>query len=222
MKWSLIYFFFISVVPTTTGVYKPIVKRKRKRTAFTTDQVLALENIFYKRPYISREERQVLMENLQVSDKAIKVWFQNRRLKVKKEKEEQEIESSGCETIDIKETNSLAYVEAQIYKADEFGYVTLDDRAINELVNVIDNFLPRDTDLGCLDSETSFYGNRLCSVSESECSVFHEPISPAGSDGTSQEDLIHKWERFEAIEPKKSLQNLLNMHKQCKDLPIVH
>ncbi|RVE43624.1 hypothetical protein evm_011708 [Chilo suppressalis] len=78
----------ISFVYGADGEYKPLIKRKRNRRAFTTSQIAVLEEQFLKRPYVSPQERQFLCNKLQISDKIIKVWFQNRRTKEKREKQE--------------------------------------------------------------------------------------------------------------------------------------
>ncbi|XP_075034358.1 uncharacterized protein LOC142095300 [Mixophyes fleayi] len=61
---------------------------RRLRTAFTTDQITTLENTFQKHRYLGASERRKLAAKLQLSEVQIKTWFQNRRMKHKREIQE--------------------------------------------------------------------------------------------------------------------------------------
>lgn len=58
---------------------------KRARTAYTSDQLKELEMEFGQSQYISRTKRIELADRLKLTDRQIKIWFQNRRMKQKKE-----------------------------------------------------------------------------------------------------------------------------------------
>uniref|UniRef100_A0A0M3I3W9 Homeobox domain-containing protein n=2 Tax=Ascaris TaxID=6251 RepID=A0A0M3I3W9_ASCLU len=59
-------------------------KTRRARTAFTYEQLVALENKFKSTRYLSVCERLSLAVALQLSETQVKIWFQNRRTKWKK------------------------------------------------------------------------------------------------------------------------------------------
>ncbi|XP_050349528.1 uncharacterized protein LOC126772966 [Nymphalis io] len=58
---------------------------KRYRSAFTTEQINYLENEYKKFPYIKNTNRKEVANKLKISEKAVKIWFQNRRMKEKRE-----------------------------------------------------------------------------------------------------------------------------------------
>nr|UYM80467.1 homeobox protein Engrailed [Phoronopsis harmeri] len=57
---------------------------KRPRTAFTADQLQRLKKEFEENRYLTEHRRQNLAAELKLNESQIKIWFQNKRAKLKK------------------------------------------------------------------------------------------------------------------------------------------
>uniref|UniRef100_G1NKR4 Homeobox domain-containing protein n=1 Tax=Meleagris gallopavo TaxID=9103 RepID=G1NKR4_MELGA len=65
-------------------------KAKRVRTIFTSDQLARLEKEFARQQYMVGTERCLLASALHLTEEQVKVWFQNRRIKWRKQSLEQQ------------------------------------------------------------------------------------------------------------------------------------
>uniref|UniRef100_A0A8C7VTZ0 Homeobox domain-containing protein n=1 Tax=Oncorhynchus mykiss TaxID=8022 RepID=A0A8C7VTZ0_ONCMY len=82
------------VVPRAPSTYNQVVGddsdgeyalHRRMRTKFTSDQICRLERTFNKHKYLGTTQRRKIAEKMKLSETQVKTWFQNRRMKLKRE-----------------------------------------------------------------------------------------------------------------------------------------
>ncbi|PIK44122.1 putative hematopoietically-expressed homeobox protein HHEX-like [Apostichopus japonicus] len=76
-------------------IQRPLHKRKGGQVRFSNDQTMELEKKFENQKYLSPPERKKLAKLLQLSERQVKTWFQNRRAKWRRLK--QEVPADGKE-----------------------------------------------------------------------------------------------------------------------------
>ena len=83
---------FFKLIPALADIWLLQRKRDRKRrprTIFNPDQLKKLEVAFKKNPYIDKKDRKKLAKALRLDERQVKVWFQNRRAKDRRNGEEE-------------------------------------------------------------------------------------------------------------------------------------
>ncbi|GCC35745.1 homeobox protein Nkx-2.3 [Chiloscyllium punctatum] len=75
---------------------RPKQKQRRKpRVLFSQAQVFELERRFKQQRYLSAPEREHLANTLKLTSTQVKIWFQNRRYKCKRQRQDKSLEIAG-------------------------------------------------------------------------------------------------------------------------------
>jgi len=69
---------------SSSGTSSSLADDKRPRTAFSSDQLQKLRHEFQANRYLTEERRRHLSRELGLNENQIKIWFQNKRAKLKK------------------------------------------------------------------------------------------------------------------------------------------
>lgn len=70
-------------------------QRRKPRVLFSQTQVFELERRFKQQRYLSAPEREHLANSLKLTSTQVKIWFQNRRYKCKRQRQDKSLELAG-------------------------------------------------------------------------------------------------------------------------------
>ncbi|KAK0055328.1 hematopoietically-expressed homeobox protein hhex-like isoform X1 [Biomphalaria pfeifferi] len=108
---------------------RPLHKRKGGQVRFSNDQTVELEKKFEGHKYLSPPERKKLAKSLQLTERQVKTWFQNRRAKWRRLKQESpSVESSSHNDQEDKVYSSYSSRGSREHSGDNFS----DDAAEEE------------------------------------------------------------------------------------------
>uniref|UniRef100_UPI00358E49AD homeobox protein Nkx-2.5-like isoform X2 n=1 Tax=Myxine glutinosa TaxID=7769 RepID=UPI00358E49AD len=85
--------------PSSPGEERPSRPRQRRkpRVLFSQAQVFELERRFKQQRYLSAPEREHLAALLKLTSTQVKIWFQNRRYKCKRQRQDRSLELHQCQ-----------------------------------------------------------------------------------------------------------------------------
>ncbi|TNM92089.1 hypothetical protein fugu_019101 [Takifugu bimaculatus] len=93
---------------------------RRPRTAFTAEQICSMERAFKRNAYLGTQDKAELCKKLNLSDKQIRNWFQNRRMKLKRTM--QDALAHACQANAVPQL--LHYPELQAYRPGPYPRFT--------------------------------------------------------------------------------------------------
>lgn len=95
--------------------------RRKPRVLFSQAQVYELERRFKQQRYLSAPEREHLAQLLKLTSQQVKIWFQNRRYKMKRQQQDKNLELSAAHCgqlalAGIGEMEDLSFFVSQVFE----------------------------------------------------------------------------------------------------------
>ena len=110
-------------------------KKRKPRALFSHSQVYELERTFSVRKYLTAHEREQLATVLKLTETQIKIWFQNRRYKCKRQRKEEIKLRRDCDITDDEITKTLSFTPTFLLPANGPGLPTI--QAIGQPTQII-------------------------------------------------------------------------------------
>nr|XP_046223974.1 ventrally expressed dharma/bozozok antagonist [Oncorhynchus gorbuscha] len=98
--------------PSLSPISLSLPTGRRPRTAYKAEQINSLETAFKRNAYLGTQDKAELCKRLNVTDKQIRNWFQNRRMRMKRM-----VQDALAQACQAKVTSHLLhYTELQAYR----------------------------------------------------------------------------------------------------------
>lgn len=209
------------------------LRTKRFRTKFTEDQIAELDHHYQINAYIHGIDRMCLAEKLRLSDSQVKIWFQNRRQKEKKEEHDStrikkrmsrsvdvRVEASSVDTRSENSTVSPAQGQ-QPFELAPPSSPQLSAATIDSPQDIIQDLMSND---GCVlaDEELLEILSSTCSSPDDlpQCHQLQYPEN-AGPNGNSDTHSVIRFNNyaFPVPTPIQQTAESPNQHHQLKQMP---